>query len=64
MPEDAEITTAEREEYLALIQKRVRSFRPKMIAGFEAGKKTLVLDVDYTLFECVALRCRFAWRWC
>jgi ubiquitin-like domain-containing CTD phosphatase 1 len=37
--------------FLARIARRVASYRPKLIAGFRPGKKTLVLDVDYTLID-------------
>jgi hypothetical protein len=30
---------------------RIKSFSPKVLNPFVAGKKVLVLDVDYTLFE-------------
>ena len=37
--------------YLALIAKRVASYRPRVIEGLRAGKRLLVLDIDYTLID-------------
>lgn len=37
--------------YLDKIAARVRTYSPKVLAGPRPGKKCLVLDVDYTLFD-------------
>ena len=39
-----------REEFLAKIERRVSSYEIKVFNEPRAGKKLLVLDVDYTLF--------------
>lgn len=53
LPEDAELSVADRNNPLFLdrIAKRVENYKPKMLAGFRPGKKCLVLDIDYTLFD-------------
>lgn len=38
-------------DYLAKIEQRVRTYKPKVLAGPREGKRCLVLDVDYTLFD-------------
>ena len=35
----------------AKIEKRVRTYQPRDVAGFRPGKRVVVLDVDYTLFD-------------
>lgn len=37
--------------YLAKINKRVRDYKINIINEPRAGKKLLVLDIDYTLFD-------------
>jgi len=37
--------------YLALVARRVASFKPSVVAGFREGTQTLVLDIDYTLMD-------------
>ena len=38
IPDEASIPPAEREDYLKLIEKRVRTYTPKMVAGFDPKK--------------------------
>ena len=40
-----------REEYLDKVEKRVKSYEVKVLNEPRAGKKLLVLDIDYTLFD-------------
>lgn len=49
--EEEEIAIQNREEYLAKIQKRVDSYKIEEINPSREGKKLLVLDIDYTLFD-------------
>ncbi|XP_022091896.1 ubiquitin-like domain-containing CTD phosphatase 1 [Acanthaster planci] len=49
--EDEEIQTEHREEFLEKIQRRVRDYEIKVLNDPRPGKKLLVLDVDYTLFD-------------
>lgn len=37
--------------YLAKINKRVKDYKINMISEPRQGKKLLVLDIDYTLFD-------------
>nr|CAG4651179.1 EOG090X0A5K [Simocephalus serrulatus]SVE94387.1 EOG090X0A5K [Simocephalus serrulatus] len=48
---EEEVALENREEYLAKIVKRVDSYEIKMLSEPRPGKKLLVLDVDYTLFD-------------
>nr|CAG4647251.1 EOG090X0A5K [Megafenestra aurita]SVE92537.1 EOG090X0A5K [Megafenestra aurita] len=48
---EEEIALENREEYLAKIAKRVDSYEIKMLNEPRPGKKLLVLDIDYTLFD-------------
>lgn len=48
---EEEIALENREEYLAKIGKRVDSYEIKMLNEPRPGKKLLVLDIDYTLFD-------------
>ncbi|KAL3864606.1 hypothetical protein ACJMK2_006271 [Sinanodonta woodiana] len=49
--EEEEISIENREEYLAKIEKRVRDLKIDMLNEPRVGKKLLVLDIDYTLFD-------------
>ncbi|XP_054167183.1 ubiquitin-like domain-containing CTD phosphatase 1 [Oppia nitens] len=40
-----------REEFLAKVDKRVKDYKIKMLSEPRNGKKLLVLDIDYTLFD-------------
>lgn len=40
-----------REEYLSKVEKRVQSYEVKVLNEPRPGKKLLVLDIDYTLFD-------------
>nr|SVE85644.1 EOG090X0A5K [Daphnia pulicaria] len=48
---EEEIALENREEYLAKIAKRVETYEIKLINEPRSGKKLLVLDIDYTLFD-------------
>nr|SVE76534.1 EOG090X0A5K [Daphnia longispina] len=48
---EEEIALENREEYLAKIAKRVETYEIKMLNEPRSGKKLLVLDIDYTLFD-------------
>ncbi|XP_025094562.1 ubiquitin-like domain-containing CTD phosphatase 1 [Pomacea canaliculata] len=49
--EDEEVAIENREEYLAKVKKRVKEHRIIMYYPPRDGKKLLVLDIDYTLFD-------------
>lgn len=49
--EEDEVAIENREEYLAKIERRIREYKIKMINEPRPGKKLLVLDIDYTLFD-------------
>uniref|UniRef100_A0A2P2HZU0 Ubiquitin-like domain-containing CTD phosphatase 1 n=2 Tax=Hirondellea gigas TaxID=1518452 RepID=A0A2P2HZU0_9CRUS len=40
-----------RQDYIEKIEKRVREYKPKLLNPMRPGKKLLVLDIDYTLFD-------------
>ncbi|XP_046851468.1 ubiquitin-like domain-containing CTD phosphatase 1 [Xenia sp. Carnegie-2017] len=46
-----EILIENRDEYLAKITRRVKEYQVKVLNEPRVGKKLLVLDVDYTLFD-------------
>jgi len=48
---EEEIALENREEYTAKISKRVASYEVKKLNEPRPGKKLLVLDIDYTLFD-------------
>jgi len=48
---EEEIAIEHREEYLAKIQKRVDNYKIEELNAPREGKKLLVLDIDYTLFD-------------
>lgn len=49
--EEEEIAIENREEYLAKIEKRVKEYKIEVMNEPRPGKKLLVLDIDYTLFD-------------
>ncbi|XP_013400820.1 ubiquitin-like domain-containing CTD phosphatase 1 [Lingula anatina] len=49
--EEEEIEVKDREEYLNKVEKRIKSYKVEVINEPREGKKLLVLDVDYTLFD-------------
>jgi ubiquitin-like domain-containing CTD phosphatase 1 len=51
IPEEADIAIQNQSEYLAKIEKRVRDIKVDIINAPRPGKKLLVLDIDYTLFD-------------
>nr|SVE77148.1 EOG090X0A5K [Daphnia lumholtzi]SVE78380.1 EOG090X0A5K [Daphnia lumholtzi]SVE79009.1 EOG090X0A5K [Daphnia lumholtzi] len=48
---EEEIALENREEYLSKIAKRVENYEIKLLNEPRHGKKLLVLDIDYTLFD-------------
>ncbi|CAL4122732.1 unnamed protein product [Meganyctiphanes norvegica] len=51
IPEEEEVAIENREEYLHKIDKRVKEYEIKILNEMRPGKKLLVLDIDYTLFD-------------
>lgn len=49
--EDEEVAIENQEVYLAKIQKRIKEYDVKILNDPRPGKKLLVLDIDYTLFD-------------
>lgn len=49
--EEEEIAIEDREEYLSKIEKRIKDYKIEMLSEPREGKKLLVLDIDYTLFD-------------
>ncbi|XP_022918444.1 ubiquitin-like domain-containing CTD phosphatase 1 [Onthophagus taurus] len=49
--EDEEVAIENQEVYLAKVQKRIKDYNINMINQPRNGKKLLVLDIDYTLFD-------------
>ncbi|PIK60149.1 putative ubiquitin-like domain-containing CTD phosphatase 1 isoform X1 [Apostichopus japonicus] len=49
--EETEIQTNQREEFLKKVERRVKEYEIKVLNAPRPGKKLLVLDVDYTLFD-------------
>ena len=49
--EEDEIAIEKREEYLNKIERRVQDYEIKVLNEPREGKKLLVLDIDYTLFD-------------
>ncbi|KAJ8317333.1 hypothetical protein KUTeg_005237 [Tegillarca granosa] len=49
--EEEEIAIENREEYLAKIKRRVQDYKIEELNPPRPGKKLLVLDIDYTLFD-------------
>jgi ubiquitin-like domain-containing CTD phosphatase 1 len=46
-----QLSTEYREEYLNKVENRVKSYEVKILNEPREGKKLLVLDIDYTLFD-------------
>ena len=46
-----QLSTEYREEYLQKVSNRVKSYEIKILNEPREGKKLLVLDIDYTLFD-------------
>jgi ubiquitin-like domain-containing CTD phosphatase 1 len=51
IPDDVVIPLSKRDEYLAKIEKRVKEVKIEIMNPPRPGKKLLVLDIDYTLFD-------------
>lgn len=49
--EEAEIAIENREEYLAKVERRIKTYKINTLNESRPGKKLLVLDIDYTLFD-------------
>ncbi|ESO95032.1 hypothetical protein LOTGIDRAFT_117394 [Lottia gigantea] len=49
--EEDEIAIENREEFLAKIEKRIKDYEIKILNEPREGKRLLVLDIDYTLFD-------------
>lgn len=49
--EDDEVQTENREEFLAKVERRVQDYEIKLLNEPREGKRLLVLDIDYTLFD-------------
>lgn len=49
--EDEEVAIENREEHLAKIERRVKEYKIEILNRPRPGKKLLVLDIDYTLFD-------------
>lgn len=49
--EEEEVAIEYREDFLQKIEKRVREYEVKVLHPCRDGKKLLVLDIDYTLFD-------------
>lgn len=49
--EEEEIAIENQEVYLSKIEKRIKEYNIKMLNEPRDGKKLLVLDIDYTLFD-------------
>lgn len=50
--EEQEVEIKDQEVYLAKIEKRIKEYEIKLLNELRPGKKLLVLDIDYTLFDC------------
>ncbi|XP_074601845.1 ubiquitin-like domain-containing C-terminal domain phosphatase 1 [Brevipalpus obovatus] len=51
VPEECEVPVSQRDEFLAKIDKKTREYKIHMFNQPRPGKKLLVLDIDYTLFD-------------
>ncbi|GFS20047.1 ubiquitin-like domain-containing CTD phosphatase 1 [Elysia marginata] len=49
--EEENVAIEDREEFLAKIERRVKSYKINTLNECRPGKKLLVLDIDYTLFD-------------
>ncbi|GAB6025439.1 Ubiquitin-like domain-containing CTD phosphatase 1 [Chamberlinius hualienensis] len=49
--EEEEVQTENREEFLAKVEKRIREYKINILSEVRVGKKLLVLDIDYTIFD-------------
>lgn len=49
--EDEEIAIENQEVYLNKVARRVKEYEVKILSDLRPGKKLLVLDIDYTLFD-------------
>ncbi|RWS12842.1 ubiquitin-like domain-containing CTD phosphatase 1 isoform X2 [Dinothrombium tinctorium] len=51
IPEEAEIPLFDREEFVKKVERRVKEYKVKILNEPRPGKKLLVLDIDYTIFD-------------
>ncbi|XP_059469569.1 ubiquitin-like domain-containing CTD phosphatase 1 [Neocloeon triangulifer] len=49
--EDEEVAIEKKEVYLSKIERRIQQYEIKILNELRDGKKLLVLDIDYTLFD-------------
>ncbi|RUS83294.1 hypothetical protein EGW08_008916, partial [Elysia chlorotica] len=49
--EEEDVAIEDREEFLAKIERRVKTYKINTLNECRPGKKLLVLDIDYTLFD-------------
>lgn len=49
--EDEDVAIEYTQIYLAKVQKRIKEYKITMLNPQREGKKLLVLDIDYTLFD-------------
>lgn len=49
--EEEEVKIENQEVYLAKIEKRIKEYEVKILNELRPGKRLLVLDIDYTLFD-------------
>jgi len=49
--EEEEVAIENRQDYLSKVERRVKEYQVKILNEMRPGKKLLVLDIDYTLFE-------------
>lgn len=54
--EEEEVKIENQEVYLAKIEKRIKEYEVKILNESRPGKRLLVLDIDYTLFDHRSLR--------
>lgn len=49
--EEDDVAIEDQDIYLAKVQKRIKEYNVKLLNEPRMGKKLLVLDIDYTLFD-------------
>jgi len=49
--EEDEVLTENRQEFLTKVEKRIQEYKIKVLNQPRPGKKLLVLDIDYTIFD-------------
>ena len=51
IPDEAEVEVKDRKVFLEKVERRIRDYSAKIFNEPRVGKKLLVLDIDYTLFD-------------